>query len=613
MKLHRNAKTTPTSRLELVRRTVDDGWRYQAVADGYGVSVRTVAKWVQRFRQLGAAGLEDGSSRPQQTPHITSPVRVTFIRQLREQHGLPAWAIGRALRMPRSTVGAWLRRLGLSQRPIAPSVPIQRYEWPHPGDLLHVDIKPLGGVVARILTGPHDAHRQDPHLPDAIRHWSAEGGHPIQDLTAEDGLTPLPSWTPGAKAIADDGLVAEERVLHPALTMVPGRLLPTAPAELLHQRDRPIPRGRPRAVARYVRRPGRWDDDRRTPRPRRFVDGDRVIGGVSGDAHERALDGGEQIEGGGRIIPRRLGQRLDTDHAGLIDTKVELPPATPAAATVFRGGPLTGPDDGQPRAVEHELEALAGRDRSQTAPQMLTAPGERRIVGGGEVEAHHPEQGVQESFGLAQREMVEEPQGQGGLDGEIRVAPLPAPPATPAGRPGSDRFRGHPHRHIAAANEGLIVGRPVRHAILCLIPGMNLRLHPRSVAPAEGPEKCGPRRPTRSGYSCNNANTYDGRIGVRVYLHGKSGGDSALEQLSAEREAIEREVGHALQWNPNPQNRDKVIAIYRDVDLTDRKRWDEHIAWMLDTNRRFLKAFGPRAKKLDLSRRVETPDSEDEQ
>ena len=42
MKLHRNAKTTPTSRLELVRRTVDDGWRYQAVADGYGVSVRTV-------------------------------------------------------------------------------------------------------------------------------------------------------------------------------------------------------------------------------------------------------------------------------------------------------------------------------------------------------------------------------------------------------------------------------------------------------------------------------------------------------------------------------------------------------------------------------------------
>ena len=72
---------------------------------------------------------------------------------------------------------------------------------------------------------------------------------------------------------------------------------------------------------------------------------------------------------------------------------MELPPATSAAATVFRGDPLACPDDGQTCAVKHEMDALAGRDRSQTAPQMLTAPGERRIVGGGEVEAHHPEQG----------------------------------------------------------------------------------------------------------------------------------------------------------------------------------------------------------------------------
>ena len=56
---------------------------------------------------------------------------------------------------------------------------------------------------------------------DAIRHWSAEGGHPIEDFAAEDHLTPLPGWAPGAKAISDDGFVAEERILHPALTMVP--------------------------------------------------------------------------------------------------------------------------------------------------------------------------------------------------------------------------------------------------------------------------------------------------------------------------------------------------------------------------------------------------------
>ena len=94
---------------------------------------------------------------------------------------------------------------------------------------------------------------------------------------------------------------------------------------------------------------------------------------------------------------------------------------------------------------------------------------------------------------------------QGGFDGEIRVPPLPAPLATPAGCPSGDRLRGQPHRHIAASNEGLIVGWPVRNAVLRLVPGMDLRLHPCSVAPAEGPEKCGPRCPTRAGSSCNNA------------------------------------------------------------------------------------------------------------
>ena len=171
------------------------------------------------------------------------------------------------------------------------------------------------------------------------------------------------------------------------------------------------------------------------------------------------------------------------------------------------------------------MEALVGRDRPQTAPQMLTAPGERRRVGGFEVEAHHPEQGVQEPFGLTQREMGEEPQGQGGLDGEIRVAPLPAPPAAPAGCPGSDRFRGQPHRHIAASNKGLIVGRPVRNAVLRLIRGMDLRLHPCGVAPAECHEKCGPNRlcVSNSQFSrCIQGRGHDGPVkqGEQEVLHG---------------------------------------------------------------------------------------------
>lgn len=146
MTLHRNAKSTLSSRLQLVRRVLFEGWSYADAAQGFAVSVRTVAKWVRRFREGGVHALEDASSRPGAPRHQTPSAAVAVIRILREQHGSPAWAIGRALHIPRSTVGAWLRRLGLNRPPVAPPIPVQRYEWPVPGDLLHVDIKPLGRI-----------------------------------------------------------------------------------------------------------------------------------------------------------------------------------------------------------------------------------------------------------------------------------------------------------------------------------------------------------------------------------------------------------------------------------------------------------------------------------
>ena len=86
-----------------------------------------------------------------------------------------------------------------------------------------------GGILPGVTVGRCCTNRDWPaRCPptgsspvEAIRHWSAEGGHPIEDLTAEDDLTPLPGWAPGPEVISDNGLVSEERVLHPALTMVP--------------------------------------------------------------------------------------------------------------------------------------------------------------------------------------------------------------------------------------------------------------------------------------------------------------------------------------------------------------------------------------------------------
>ena len=86
-------------------------------------------------------------------------------------------------------------------------------------------------------------------------------------------------------------------------------------------------------------------------------------------------------------------------------------------------------------------------------------------------------------------------------------------------RPDSDLVRGQPHHHIAAANEGPVVGRPIRNAVLRLIRGMNLRLHPCSVAPAET-RRAGQTAPPAEGLSCNNApprvlvRRPDGRTGL---------------------------------------------------------------------------------------------------
>src|SRR3954468_14506552 len=91
MKVHRNAKSTPASRVIMVTRVEFEQWTYAEAAEAQGVSMRTVAKWVRRFREGGLAGLEDGSSRPGPAAHQTPPWAVEVIRRLREQHGLPAW------------------------------------------------------------------------------------------------------------------------------------------------------------------------------------------------------------------------------------------------------------------------------------------------------------------------------------------------------------------------------------------------------------------------------------------------------------------------------------------------------------------------------------------
>ena len=57
---------------------------------------------------------------------------------------------------------------------------------------------------------------------------------------------------------------------------------------------------------------------------------------------------------------------------------------------------------------------------------MLATPGERGVIGRGQVETQHPEDRRQEAFSLPQGQVEDEPERQRGFDGEIGIRPLPA-------------------------------------------------------------------------------------------------------------------------------------------------------------------------------------------
>jgi hypothetical protein len=154
VKLHRNAKTTPIMRALLVQRIRHDQWRPAEAAAAAGISVRPTYTWRRRHGVGGPPALEDASSRPRRQPRRTSVETVAAIVAARHERRT-AWAIATRLHVPRSTVAAVLVRAGLNRLAhLTPRGPVIRYERRRPGELVHLDIKPL----ARILRVGHRIH-----------------------------------------------------------------------------------------------------------------------------------------------------------------------------------------------------------------------------------------------------------------------------------------------------------------------------------------------------------------------------------------------------------------------------------------------------------------------
>jgi hypothetical protein len=161
-------------------------------AEAAGVSERTCAKWVTRYRQAGPEGLLDRSSAPRRVHNRTDRRLVELLMSLRRLR-FTAPELADLLDMPVSTISGILKREGMGRLGRLGMEPAVRYERERPGELIHIDVKKLGrihGSAGHRATG-RGAGRKQPRGTDALgvspRHRGmGRGSRPLS-------MTP-PAW-----------------------------------------------------------------------------------------------------------------------------------------------------------------------------------------------------------------------------------------------------------------------------------------------------------------------------------------------------------------------------------------------------------------------------------
>jgi transposase InsO family protein len=145
MRFHRNAKLGLAGRRQLVL-AIAGGQSIRLAAASFNVSPATAHRWWRRWLTAGEAErrslscLLDRSSRPARSPRRLAPELERAICGCRRKTGWGPRLIAGATGLAHSTVWKVLRRFGISRPPRPARGPANRYEWPCPGDLLHMDV-----------------------------------------------------------------------------------------------------------------------------------------------------------------------------------------------------------------------------------------------------------------------------------------------------------------------------------------------------------------------------------------------------------------------------------------------------------------------------------------
>jgi transposase InsO family protein len=173
MTLHRNAKLGPAGRLALIT-AIERGMSVKAAAVAFSVSPATARRWWHRWQAASEEAREtlaclcDRSSRPHRSPRELARELQERICACRRQTGWGPRLVAAATGFAHSTVWKVLRRAGLSRPPRPAREPANSYEWPCPGDLLHMDVSRYARFErpGHAVTGDRSQHSRNWMRPE---------------------------------------------------------------------------------------------------------------------------------------------------------------------------------------------------------------------------------------------------------------------------------------------------------------------------------------------------------------------------------------------------------------------------------------------------------------
>jgi transposase InsO family protein len=265
MSFHRNAKLGLAGRYALVC-AIEGGMTLKAAAAAFSVSPATAHRWWHRWLAAGEEArrtlscLFDRSSRPHRSPRQLAAELAEAICACRRATGWGPRLVAGATGFAHSTVWKVLKRAGISRPPRPVREPANSYEWPCPGDLLHMDTSEYvrfqrpGHRVTGDRSSQDRRHRDGVDIVHAIvddhsRLAYAEIHDDEQAITVagfleralafyhSHGITPKRLMTDNAWAYARSRLVRQllerHRIRH--LTTKPYRPRTNGKVERLHQ------------------------------------------------------------------------------------------------------------------------------------------------------------------------------------------------------------------------------------------------------------------------------------------------------------------------------------------------------------------------------------------